>query len=186
MIQCTFMLVPGYTNSGPDHWQSFIERKYVNVVRVMQKDWDNPNRETWRDRLARSIDGIPSHLFLVGHGCGAISITQWAEHYRSDKVIGALLVAPADVDADCAPTAIQPQRPVPLAALPFSSTLICSNNDDYLSLARAQKFAACWGSELLIKSGAGHWHTDAGYGEWPEIEQMLERLSGFKLIKRQR
>ncbi|CNE60187.1 Predicted esterase of the alpha/beta hydrolase fold [Yersinia nurmii] len=185
MIQCTFMLVPGYTNSGPEHWQSFIERKYINAVRVEQKDWDNPDRDAWRERLARSIEGIPGNIFLVGHSCGAITVTQWAECYSSGKVIGALLVAPADVDATTAPAAIQVQRPIPSKPLPFPSTLICSDNDEYLSLDRAQQLASQWGSERVIKSGGGHFHTAAGYGEWPEIENMLESLSGFKLIKKQ-
>ncbi|AOM41897.1 alpha/beta hydrolase [Xenorhabdus hominickii] len=41
MATKTYLIVPGYTNSGPDHWQSHLERKYLNVTRVQQDNWQS-------------------------------------------------------------------------------------------------------------------------------------------------
>lgn len=180
----TIILVPGYTNSGPEHWQSYIERKFKNVLRVEQLEWDNPVRSHWIAGLEQTIASTTGELFLVGHSCGAMAITQWSEHHFSPRVKGALLVAPADVDADSAPLAIQVQRPVAQTRLPFPSTLVYSDNDPYLSVERAKIFANNWASKLIEIPDAGHIHTAAGFGEWPAGEQLVIELCGFELESR--
>ncbi|HEU6456420.1 MAG TPA: alpha/beta hydrolase, partial [Roseateles sp.] len=44
------LLLPGWQNSGPDHWQSRWERRYGDR-RVEQHDWDWPRRGDWMARL---------------------------------------------------------------------------------------------------------------------------------------
>src|SRR3990167_11008518 len=103
----TIIIVPGYTNSGPEHWQSIIEKKYKNIIRVEQEDWNNPVNEKWVEGLQSTIKSVSGDIILVGHSCGSITIVQWAEKYRNTNVIAALLVAPADVDAEHAPIEIR-------------------------------------------------------------------------------
>lgn len=182
-MDTTIVLVPGYTNSGPDHWQSIIERNYSNTVRVQQRDWLVPNRIEWVEELNSTISKVSGNVLLVGHSCGSVTIAQWASVYSSDKVIGALLVAPADVDAPSAIPPICVQRPLPLLPLSFPSILVCSDNDEHLSLSRAQFLATTWNSEIVIIPGAGHIHTDAGYGYWYEGERMIEKLLGYCWLK---
>jgi uncharacterized protein len=176
------VLVPGYTNSGPEHWQSLIEKKYENVVRVKQDDWDNPVRQNWIDGLERTIKTINSDVLLVGHSCGANTIAQWAELNANPKVKGALLVAPADIDAPDALAEIQVQRPLPKKKISFPTILVCSDNDEYVSLEKGKELAQDWGSELVILPNGGHIHTDAGFGDWPMGEQLIEKLCGFSVL----
>jgi len=183
-MSCTIIIVPGYTNSGPEHWQSILEMKYKNIVRVEQADWDNPVREEWIDGLSRAIDAIYGDIFLVGHSCGAVTIAQWAEGHASSKIVGALLVAPADIESPSAPNKILVQAPLPKARLPFKNTIVYSDNDEYLSTERAKYFAEQWGSELIEIKNAGHINTAAGYGEWLYGENLVETLSGIKLEKK--
>ncbi|WP_087018182.1 RBBP9/YdeN family alpha/beta hydrolase [Thaumasiovibrio subtropicus] len=174
----TVVLVPGYTNAGPAHWQTIIERKYADVVRVQQDNWEVPDREKWLTRVNETLSTIEGEVVLVGHSCGAVAITQWSQAFQSDKVIGALLVAPADVDSPSAIVEIQVQRPLSFEPLPFPSIVVTSDNDAHVSLERAHLFADAWRSEIIIKPGADHFHTEAGYGEWPEGEKLIERLMG--------
>lgn len=178
----TYLIVPGYTNSGPDHWQSHLERKYQNVIRVQQDDWLSPVREKWISRLNETIEKTAGELFLIGHSCGAVTITQWAEERKSNKVKGALLVAPADIDSPDAPLEIQIQRPLAMSPLPFPSTLVCSDNDEFLSLEKARTLANCWQSDLIVLPRAGHIHTAAGYGEWLAGELLINEISNNCLI----
>src|SRR5262249_10325593 len=130
----TIIMVPGYTNSGSGHWQSIIENKFKNIVRVEQENWNNPVRENWIEGLQNTINLISGDVFLVGHSCGSITIAQWAdkawtnktraEKHRNARIKGALLVAPADVDAENILNEVKVQRPVPNSKLPFKTTLL--------------------------------------------------------------
>ncbi|WP_340610143.1 RBBP9/YdeN family alpha/beta hydrolase [Xenorhabdus bharatensis] len=182
MATKTYLIVPGYTNSGPDHWQSHLERKYQNVIRVQQDNWQSPVREKWLHRLHETIEKTSGEIFLIGHSCGAVTIAQWAKEKSCSRVTGALLVAPADIDNPNAPPELYIQRPLPKIPLPFPTTLVCSDNDEFLSLEKAHFLAKSWKTELIVLSGAGHIHTAAGYGEWLEGEKLINTISGNHLI----
>ncbi|EJL6300429.1 alpha/beta hydrolase [Vibrio cholerae] len=173
-----FVIVPGYTNSGPRHWQSILERKYENIIRVKQKDWNKPDKDEWINGIEETVSQIKGRVFLIGHSCGSIAITQWAEKNNTNKVIGSILVAPADVESEHALDAIKVQRPIPYNKIPFACTVIYSDNDEHLSVERAENFVRSWGCEGILIKGGGHFHTAAGYGEWSYIEKLIESLSG--------
>ena len=50
MNPANVLILPGWQNSGPDHWQSRWERKH-GYVRVEQHDWQRPLRGDWIARL---------------------------------------------------------------------------------------------------------------------------------------
>ena len=62
---------------------------------------------------------------------------------------------------------------MPLHKLPFPSVVVASTNDPYVTPERARLFANAWGSKFVEIGDAGHINGDAGYGPWPEGEQML-------------
>lgn len=176
-----FVTVPGYTNSGPHHWQTLLEQKYPQIMRVEQQDWERPERQAWIEGIQKTLAPLEGEIVLIGHSCGAVAITQWAAHYPGARIKGALLVAPADVDAPDALPPIRLQRPLSLARLPFPSLMVASDNDEHLSLTRANQLATAWGSDLRIIKGAGHLHSEAGYGEWPLCEVLINQISGNQL-----
>lgn len=172
----TVLLVPGYTNSGPQHWQSLWEREHPEFHRVEQRDWEAPDRVEWVQTLDRAIRTISTPVLLVGHSCGSATIALWAEQHDTRNVVGALLVAPPDCEAKDAIPEITPLAPMPCSKLSFLSILVASSNDPYLSLQRAQEFARWWGSRLEIIEDAGHIDTAAGYGHWVEGQRFLKEL----------
>ncbi|MCU6226172.1 RBBP9/YdeN family alpha/beta hydrolase [Morganella morganii] len=180
-MKTTYLIVPGYTNSGPEHWQSFMERKYRNVFRVQQGDWNNPSREIWIDSLNQAIAHSAGDIVLLGHSCGAVTAAQWAAQYSCSRVNALILVAPADVDAETAITPIRQQSPLPSGLLKYRAMLIYSNNDEHLSEARAQILASQWGCETHFVPGAGHFNTASGYGAWPGGERVFEDFTGRRL-----
>ena len=48
--------VPGWGNSGPQHWQSYWEVLYPLARRVEQDNWLYPTRADWVERLAATVD----------------------------------------------------------------------------------------------------------------------------------
>jgi predicted alpha/beta hydrolase family esterase len=174
---CDIVIVPGYTNSGPEHWQTRWERKLSTTRRVEQDAWDRPVREAWSSRLRETVEACRRPVVLVAHSLGVITVVHAAPILPPDVVRGAFLVAPADVeDPDVIPVMDPSFAPVPRDPLPFPSLLVASRSDPYCSYERAEDLAFAWGSALLDAGEAGHLNPESGYGPWPEG---LMRFAGF-------
>ncbi|MFM2482051.1 RBBP9/YdeN family alpha/beta hydrolase [Celerinatantimonas sp. YJH-8] len=183
-MDITVVLVPGFGDSSSLHWQSFLERKYVNVVRVQQRDWFSPVREEWIESIDNTLKQISGKIILVGHSCGAIAIAQWAElHPVSRRIEGSLLVAPADVDSPYAMDEIKVQRPLPVSMLPFKAVMVCSDDDPHMSLDKSHAIAEVWGCPLVVLEKAGHVNADSGYGDWLQCETLIESFSEMSVLK---
>jgi uncharacterized protein len=177
MDHASVLMLPGWTNSGPDHWQSHWERTHPHYRRVEQDDWEMPDREDWLRNIDAAVGASDPPIILVGHSLGCIAAVEWAARADGEaagRVRGAFLVAPADTERQNAPEALLSWRPVPLATLPFRSVLVASRTDDSASFARSELFARAWGSTLIDAGDAGHIHTAAGYGPWSAGDQLLE------------
>jgi predicted alpha/beta hydrolase family esterase len=173
--ETSVLMVPGYTNSGPQHWQSLWEYAHPEYKRVNQRDWDQPQLTEWVETLDRAISEAPGRIVLVAHSLGCMTVAKWAGKH-SREISGALLVAPADPELPLWPENIKEFAPIPLVKLPFRNILVASSNDAFLSLERARVFARAWGSELVDIGQAGHVATADGYGSWPQGEHFLRKL----------
>jgi predicted alpha/beta hydrolase family esterase len=144
-------------------------------MRVVQKDWDTPTLNEWVAALTAAIETAQRPPLLIAHSLGCITVGHLPQHVR-EKVAGALLVAPADVDRKGAPAFLRSFSPVPLHSLPFQSVVVASTNDPYCSLERARVFADAWGSRFETLENAGHINVDSGYGPWPDGLKLLAAL----------
>ena len=170
-----FFLVPGLGGSGPDHWQTHLERQNPDFTRVQQRNWDEPDRAEWVATLEQALAGEDlSQVVLIAHSLGCPTVTHWANTY-GHRIKGALLVAPVDV-ATAGFAALPPKGfgPMPLQRLPFPSKVVASTTDEWANLDRARQFAEAWGSELVVIGDAGHINTASGHGSWPEGLALLQ------------
>jgi len=156
----TTLIVPGLNGSGPDHWQSWFERKISNCVRVVQSDWSTPNLPQWSAKLRRELNRAPGRVWVVAHSFGCLAAVQTAFNY-GERVAGLMLVAPAD------PARFGLESVVSEARLDVPSVIVASTNDRWMSFERAAAWADIWGSELLNLGAAGHINVNSGYGVWP-------------------
>lgn len=178
------VIVPGYGNSGPEHWQTLLEQSHDKALRVVQENWNRPLRGQWAKALDRAVQNLESPSILVGHSAGAMTIVHWASRAApSSKVVGALLVAPPDMEASLPgmPPAwtirLAGWAPIPLKRLPWKSIVVASSNDPMCSIARSQEFARAWGSQFVDLGPAGHINADAGFGDWPQARSLIESLA---------
>jgi predicted alpha/beta hydrolase family esterase len=172
----TVLILPGWQNSGPDHWQSRWEVLH-GYTRVQQHDWMQPLRGDWMAQLEEAVLAAPGPVVLAAHSLGCMLTAAWASHSRNThRVTGALLVAPGDPEREELRAALKSWSPVPLQALPFNSTLLGSHNDPYCSFARAQQFAHAWGSEFVDYGHSGHINAESGLGDWPVGLRLLHPL----------
>lgn len=171
------LIVPGWLNSGPDHWQSRWERNLKTARRIEQDDWDAPQKDEWVANILAAVDAASRPAVLVAHSLGVVAVAHAAPQLRSGAVAGAFLVAPADVDnpqgwppnqGDTWPAGSFGFAPIPMHALPFPSLLLAAADDPYCSQERAKEFARAWGSNFVDVGQAGHIADGSGHGPWPD------------------
>jgi predicted alpha/beta hydrolase family esterase len=175
------LLLPGLDGSPPRHWQSHWAQ-LSHCRRVSLGDWSRPRLHDWVPALDRAVRESARPVVLAAHSLGCLAAAWWAslcwvDAFR-DKVRGALLVAPPDVDALTAEPRIRDFRPLPRLRLPFRSVLVASRDDPYAPYRQSEHMAACWGSDLVDAGEAGHLNADSGLYEWTQGLRLLARLSG--------
>ena len=174
MNDAPVLILPGLSNSGPDHWQSRWEAAH-GFQRVVQDEWETPKCVDWITRLDQAVRATPDAV-LVAHSSACALVAHWVASGRSARVHGALLVAPSDPEAPSYPSGPTGFAPMPLVRLPFATIVVASRDDVYVTLARAQAFARAWGSRLVDVGNAGHVNSQSGLGAWPTGLALLQEL----------
>jgi predicted alpha/beta hydrolase family esterase len=171
------LLLPGWQNSGPGHWQSLWEAEYEGARRADMPNWDAPHRAAWVEALEHDLDALHRErsepVIVAAHSVGCLALAHWAAR-GTVPLAGALLVAPSDVERKDAPEALRDFAPIPLRALPFPSRVVVAEDDPYLDAARARAFAEAWGSAFSLLPQGGHFNVASGFGPWPRGEAFLQ------------
>jgi len=179
MVETTttrYLLLPGWLDSGPSHWQSRWETLH-GCERVLQDDWVWPRRGDWMARLDEALLADPRPAALIAHSLGCQLIAAWAAHSgHTARVRAALLVAPPDTERDDMPPNLYNWRPIARAALPFSSIAVLSSDDPYCAPARAAEMVRDWGCRPHTIGARGHINGDSGLADWPEGWALLHSL----------
>ena len=170
------LLLPGWENSGPQHWQSLWQDRH-GYVRVEQHDWMTPLRGDWVARPEEVVLSCDEATVLVAHSMGCILTAAWAAHSRhTHRVKAALLVAPGDVERPDIREQLSSWSPIELRALPFPSVLLASRDDPFCEFERARLFGHAWGSQFMDYGLCGHMNADSGLASWPEGHVLLQDL----------
>jgi predicted alpha/beta hydrolase family esterase len=171
------LIVPGWLNSGPDHWQSRWERNLATARRIEQDDWHAPDKNAWVAKIVAAVTAASRPAVLVAHSLGVIAVAYAARQLDTSNLAGAFLVAPADVDNSADWPENQGRQwpaddygfaPVPLDPLGFPALVLAAMDDPYCSQERAQAFATAWGANFVDVGQAGHIADQSGHGPWPD------------------
>ena len=173
MTSARVLLLPGWQNSGPGHWQTLWETRFGDL-RVEQHDWMQPLRGDWITRLEEVVQQQDGPVLLAAHSLGCHLVAAWAAVSRSTgKVQGALLVAPPNVAQPDFPPQLHRWAQSVLQALPFSAALVASANDPFGSFEAAAQLAGHWGAALHNIGERGHINAESGLGDWPQGRALL-------------
>lgn len=181
VLEKVCLLVPGLNNSGPRHWQTAWEQTRSDCERVELGSWANPHRNHWVTKLGLAISSQARPVVLVAHSLGCLAVAWWAaltDPREQAKVVGALLVAPPDVEDAKAKPEVQRFAPAPQTHFGFPSMVVASSDDPYAPLARARVFADRWGSQFFDAGPIGHINADSFLGEWRQGQRLLDHLLG--------
>ncbi len=175
------LIIPGYRNSGPDHWQSRWQARMSTARRVTQEQWSKPERGPWVESVSIAIREAERPVVLVAHSLGLVAAVQAIDADRSlgEKIAGGFLVAPPEVDNP----AIRPRHlmtfgPYPRSPLPFPAFVVASRNDPFGSYEKAEEITASWGAQFIDGGESGHINEKSGHGPWPEGMMAFAALMG--------
>lgn len=173
------LTLPGWQGSGPGHWQSRWEALH-GCTRVEQHDWQRPLRGDWTARLQDVVLAEPAPVLLAAHSLGCLLAAWWAAHAGQavQRVVGALLVAPPDIERDDNRQQIPGWAPPVRQRLPFRSIVVASSDDSFGSAERTSQLAQDWGAAFYSVGPRGHVNADSGLGDWDEGWQLTLDLTG--------
>lgn len=170
------LIVPGFKNSGPEHWQSRWQEKLSTARRVEQAEWTKPVLEDWTEKLVETVNAAQKPVVIVAHSLGVATFVQ-AAHRFERPVAGAFLVAPPEVaNPDIRPRHLMSFGPYRDEPLPCASIVIASRNDPFGSFEHAGDRANAWGSLFIDAGQAGHIDSSSGHGPWPEGTMVFARF----------
>jgi predicted alpha/beta hydrolase family esterase len=162
------LIIPGYLDSGPDHWQSRWEKKLSTARRVIQRDFAHPARAEWVETIRREIMNSEKPAVLVAHSLGVIAALHAAQQLR-ERIAGAFLVAPpSEAVIREMPEVDSAFLPIPRGPLPFPCTVVGGSDDPYAEAPFARRLAEDIGAHFIDAGAAGHINVESGHGPWPE------------------
>lgn len=177
------LIIPGLHNSGPGHWQTWLQTQYSDAVRVEQADWQQADLIAWSARIEETLSrSAPDTQWVaVAHSFGCLAL---AEHLRRQHgrrhsnqggIQRALMVAPAD------PVKFQVADHLrSKGGLGIAAQVVGSENDPWMPAVRAQEWALHWEAGFLNLGAVGHINAESGFGPWPlarfKVDQMIRDL----------
>jgi serine hydrolase len=177
LLPARLLILTGLGGSGPEHWQTRWEAREPDCARVCQRDWDRPELAEWLATVDAALAENDGPVALVAHSLACSLVAHGARRPGWERVVAALLVAPADVESETrTPPETRGFAPVPATSLPFPATVVASRNDPYVELERARDFARRWGARFVDVGTLGHINAASGLGDWPEGRALLDEL----------
>ena len=183
-----FLILHGLEGSGPDHWQSWLAgRLRVRGERVSYPhlpDPFDPHPADWDRALDEELSLLEEPVVV----CHSLACLLWlrraARPSEGPLASRVLMVAPPHRE-DLEPVARfldhgARARDVTRAA--GETLIVCSDDDPYCPPGALETYAEPLGIEAHLIPGAGHINTDAGYGEWPDVESWALGESPFPVL----
>ncbi|MDP3091869.1 MAG: alpha/beta hydrolase [Nitrospira sp.] len=176
-MEIPVLVLPGFGNSGPGHWQTLWEERHPAWRRVDLGQWDAPDCREWVRTLDMAVQRCAAPPILVAHSLACLLVAHWAGPSRA-PVKGAFLVAIPEPACPSFPATAKGFMPVPMHRLPFPALVVASTNDSFGSIGHARACATAWGSRFVDVGEVGHINADSGIGDWPEGYALFQEFVG--------
>jgi predicted alpha/beta hydrolase family esterase len=166
------LVVPGLHDSGPAHWQTWLQAGERSALRVTQRDWAEPDLDRWAARIASALERAgPGPWIAAAHSFGCLALVRHLSKHPDSPVAAALLVAPAD------PNKFGVAALLPAHRLVVPSAVIGSDSDPWMSAGEARRWAGRWGSRWVNLGDAGHINSESGFGPLPLARRWVSATS---------
>lgn len=172
-----FLHVPGLDNSGADHWHTNWEKQFPQIKRVVQQDWESPDKEDWVNTLESYIQKYKEKpIVLISHSLGSAAVIHADKLKNLQAVKAAFLVALPDVERGDFPEDCTGFSPLPKIQLSFPAVMVSSANDAWCNLAVAEKWAKTFNIPLINIGKKQHICGEKQFETWEEGKKILVKF----------
>jgi len=155
------LIVPGLDDSGPAHWQTWLQSLHRDAIRVQQEDWSVPDLERWAARIGEAVARHGGPLIAAAHSFGCLALVRHLARRPDSPIASALLVAPAD------PARFRAAPVLASQAIDTPTLVVASDTDPWMSARDARHWAHAWRSRFVNLGDVGHINVDSGFGPLP-------------------
>ena len=172
--QYQFLHVPGIGDSGETHWHTNWERMFPEIKRVVQKDWECPDREAWVKNLESYIQEYNDKpIILISHSLGGGTIIHADNLDKLVGVKGIFMVALPDIEREDFPKECSGFSPMPKRKLSIPGVMVSSENDEWCAFSVAEKWAIRLGIPLINIGKKQHVCGSSEFETWEEGKKLL-------------
>ncbi|MCF7834075.1 MAG: alpha/beta hydrolase [Candidatus Pacebacteria bacterium] len=182
------IIVHRWEGGSHDDWYPWLKSEFEKLGYEVQvpnmPDTEVPIIKKWVDTLTEIVGTPDINTYFIGHSIGCQAILRYLETINT-PVGGAIFVAGwfnlENIEDEEAQEIARPWIEIPINLVKVKSilpkaTLIISENDPYGCLEEnQQKFSKVTTNEIVI-SNAGHFTSEDGYIEIPEVIDELVRF----------
>jgi predicted alpha/beta hydrolase family esterase len=144
----------------------------------MLPDFDHPKLGAWLRVLDMELKQLSGRSIVVA--AHSLAVTLWLHHAAADTTTSpaerVILVAPPSPNlgmkelADFFPVPLDAEAVRRAAA---ETILICADDDPYCPEGAKELFGEPLGIESIVIEQGGHLNVEAGFGEWPAMEEWV-------------
>ena len=180
MSGARLLIVPGLRDSGPGHWQTWLQRRHRGALRVCQDDWDTPDLPRWAQRVGDTLHQAGDGPWIaVAHSFGCLTLARYLALQPDAPIAAVFMAAPAEPEKfGVAPL-------LPRSALGVPGLLVASDTDPWMQAASALAWAGRWGLKTFNLGDAGHINAESGFGPWPLAQRWVD-TTAQRLARQQR
>lgn len=170
------LLVPGWLNSGPAHWQSRWQLLRPELGRVDFGEWLHPKVQLWTAALGQAVQACPQPPLLIAHSLGCLATANLMAQPMPPSIAGVMLVAPPDPTRADTPPELADFAPPARVRFAVPGLVVISSNDPYAEEAFSLDLAAAWDLEVVRLGAFGHINDSSGLGDWPQGLALFDGL----------
>ncbi|MEJ2526581.1 MAG: alpha/beta hydrolase [Sulfurovaceae bacterium] len=164
------LLLHGWGGSDYPHWQSWLAGKLAN-------EYGTISFPLWLKLAKKSLEDFKPET-VVCHSLGC-TLWFWLAQENLETVEHLILVAPPSIETDI--DTISTFFPLTLPEMLYAKKidLVASDDDPYIQIDEAKKMSEKYNADLITLKNAGHINSDSGFGEWPQILNLVKYKEYF-------
>lgn len=180
------VIIHGWEGNPDRGWLPWLkknlEEKGFDVTVPAMPDSANPKEKKWVETISKIVGKPDKNTFLIGHSLGCIAIVRYLMTLKKGEILGgALFVAGFSGNISTPELAgfYSLEKDVKEGRNHLlKSTMIYSDNDDFVSIEKSEEFKKHLGNtDGIIVKGMGHFSEDEGVFELPQALEEVIRMS---------
>ncbi|MEK7217508.1 MAG: alpha/beta fold hydrolase [Patescibacteria group bacterium] len=185
-------IIHGWTGKPNEHWLPWLaeelRQKGFEVYSPEMPETDNPKIDSWVPYLKEQVGIADKNTYFVGHSIGCLTILRYLEKYN-ENIGGVVLVAPwVTLNSESFVTSEDKEVVDSWTAGSFNWQKLKSLCPNFVALFSKDDpdvpfddnkpiFEKELGAKIIIEDNKGHFTSEKGVNELPEVLEELLRMT---------